>query len=491
MNIEIQKLKELGAPDWYLAYLTTCAERGFHELRVSDGVGPMVLAWGYAQATNKRLANLVKKQESDRKALEDRWNKQVAHGRKLARDISEKNKWNLKLLKENEQLRDLNENSLPLSQKEYVGSLKGVPIFTHKDGLQAAIATLDGFKREQAERERAFQAALELGADLTLKVRDAEANLAQAVKDKDKAVKQAKEWKEKYQVRKSLDFGLLCGISPLQASACHVKATPAEAAGLLEKYRTLYPQITGLFDGGGVTTGRTQCKEPNQANPPKARTAMLQDGVATHDDGKNSRFRNSGSAYVITEDEDTKYYWQYEPLLGGVVKLTMHHTLPNNPRTFQDKKVDTGRMAANKPEVQHIPSQKGQFHHDMVDAVKWAIDYGQAEHRCLEYLRKPMTFTQPSTAELEATWRKRLSEFYFGSPIKHLLTLKVPTVNNGVWLWHDKQHPSRIFQIRYEAATGKIISARSAIGNTIFTWKVDKFADGYFLVLEEKCTRKS
>lgn len=535
MNTEIKKLKELGAPDWYLAFLET----GLPSCRMnaSDAVGPMVLSWKHAQAVNKRLANLVEKQDRDYEALKDRWNKQVAHGVKLAGDLSSKNAWNLKLLKENERLRDANKqlHTLnPLSDKECIGALKGVPLFTHKDIQQAARATLGEIAHERADLERSkrdlesarsaladlesklyntkldlecTQRALKAQTNLTAVAKqevvllrqspkwdelraerdearrnernwadradealcqylECKKELEQVVNAKDAAVEQAKDWKKKYQDRKNLDFGLFCGANPFKGSTCHDEVTFSvpDAKKVMEDFKKSFPEVAGIFNTQGATTGRTQCKEPNPANAPKSPTAVLQDGVATHDDGKNSRFRNSGSAYVITEDEDTKYYWTYEPWVGGVFKLALHHTLPQR-RTFQDKRADTGRMSSQKPEVQHIPPsywrpslRRADESTDMVDALKWAIDFGRAEQAVLG-----IRHAQP-------------------------LTIKVPRVDTGVWLWHDKQHPSRIYQIR--TMTGKVTTVVSRLGGMQYTWRVTECADGYILTLESTCTSK-
>lgn len=555
MNTEIKKLKELGAPDWYLAFL----EAGLPSCRMnaSDAVGPMVLAWGYSQATNKRLVNLVKKQESDYEALKDRWNKQVTHGRKLAGCLNEKNLWNTRLQDANKQLRTQN----PLSDKEYIGALKGVPLFTHKDVAKTAIVTLGEIAHERADLERSkrdlestrsaladlesklyntkldlecTQRALKAQTNLTavakqdvvllrqspkwdelraerdraLQERDAgllnenkltaqhdkvlgqyqvcKKELEQTVKAKDAAVEQAKDWKKKYQDRKNLDFGLFYGANPFKASTCHDEVTFSvpDAKPCKEKFAELYPAVWEMFKRPlqehqeqfeaqypefykNVDSGRTQCKEPNQANAPKSPTAMLQDGVATHDDGKKSRFRCNGSLYVVTEDENTKYYWTYEPLVGGVVKLTRKlPETPQAPQVFQDKRVDTGRMSSQKPDVQHIPLghpslRRADENTDMVDALKWAIDFGRAEQAVLG-----IRVTQP-------------------------LTLKVPRVDTGVWLWHDKQHPSRIYQIRTMSLTGKVTKAVSSLGTMQYTWRVAECADGYILTLESTCTLKS
>jgi len=361
-------------------------------------------------------------------------------------------------------------------------------LMEYEDSHSSLVEQLRDANAKLDAAERTVNTTLEIGADLTSKVEvlekeltvrkrltdsqaalipKLEARCTQYYSELLAALELGADWKKKYQDRKNLDFGLLYGANPFKGSTCHDEVTFSvpDARKLMEDFKKSFPEVAGLFNTQGATTGRTQCKEPNQANAPKSPTAMLQDGVATHDDGKKSRFKSNGIQYAVTEDEDTQYFWTYEFLVGGVFKLTLHHTLPQR-RTFQDKRVDTGRMSSQKPEVQHIPLghpslRRADESTDMADALKWAIDFGRAEQAVLG-----IRHTQP-------------------------LTLKVPRVDTGVWLWHDKQHPSRIYQIRTMALTGKVTKVVSSLGTMQYTWRVTECADGYILTLESTCTLKS
>lgn len=348
---------------------------------------------------------------------------------------------------ENEQLRALNEKALPLSEKEYIGALKGVPLFTHRGSQLAALATLGEIKHERAdlerrltEAERALDKALvtikrheaeldsvlskpkaeidalkaklaaaertaattmelekqanfrvgdltrelnltkaardtqqyyanearkvssdllqeltavrgtesmrssRLGEEVTRRLQ-AEDKRAQAVRDKDAAIKQAKEWKRKY-------------LNLRKGDPCTVEVSAEGAAKLLEKYYTRFPHLGGVFKQAGATTGRTSCAQPNEA--------------------------------------------------------AFHPTYKNL--------VDTCPLTAAD----------------------------------LERARKAM---EP-------------------------LTIKVKDIQVGQWLWHDETHPSRVVNRVWPYGSEDIAWVLSQCGDVQFRWGAKKTADGYTLKLK-------
>lgn len=211
---------------------------------------------------------------------------------------------------ENEQLRALNEKALPLSEKEYIGALKGVPLFTHRGSQLAALATLGEIQHERADLERRLtEAKRALDEALnTIKRHEAELDsvlskpksdlalvrkenffldnqvtvlkkdlrtttqreqnlsekLTQAVKDKDVAIEQAMAWKRKYLTLKSLNSGANIG-----HAECRLPVE--EMSKLAEECRGWYPPITG------ETTGRISCAQPNMSNPPQTKEVRCLD----------------------------------------------------------------------------------------------------------------------------------------------------------------------------------------------------------------------
>lgn len=65
------------------------------------------------------------------------------------------------------------------------------------------------------------------------------------------------------------------------------------------------------------------------------------------------------------------------------------------------------------------------------------------------------------------------------------LTIKVKDLQRDQWIWHDKEHPSKIFSLHAPFRTPQDYHrADSRVGNVGFTWSVQRLHDGYLLTLE-------
>lgn len=63
------------------------------------------------------------------------------------------------------------------------------------------------------------------------------------------------------------------------------------------------------------------------------------------------------------------------------------------------------------------------------------------------------------------------------------LTIKVKDLKLDQWIWHDKEHPSRV-SVLVVSQPGTVRAVRSRCGNVLFDWKAREVADGYLLTLE-------
>jgi hypothetical protein len=503
---ELQKIQALGAPAWYIEHVA----KNVPFSSAHDLVAPLVLALGHSQAdTRKASAQLAAAEEQSKLRL------QAYNDTRVERDILKVQVGGLQ-----QQLVLAGASTAPT----YVGSLQGVPFFTHTDILGAAKKALEQaywalqeypatkqrcdvlearnkeLETKLAAAERTMKTALhmeeqadfrvgdlkreverlqdklataerELGLTkaardtqqyyaksyqetnnrLTKELADAKALTerwcqdfhdvkkdldearanekkwgirhdeqlalhlkakdlaAQAVKAKDAAVEQAKDWKRKYQARKALDFAQLYGASPIKVlSRCHDEITVSQedAKKLVEQYKKEFPGIWSYF----------------------------------HPEHKN--------------------------------------LVDTGPQQLRVPKADPG------PRRQHpLPesSMSHNWHKDIMDSLRVSIDYAQAEKQVLAYCNMPLELLKPSAREQGQMLHKTL-EMYFGAPppAPKPLTIRVSKVEPGVWLWHDKEHPSRIFRT-WHLANDNMYEAESVIGNTWFVWYVQQGANGYVL----------
>lgn len=197
-------IRALGAPEWYIEHVEKTTAKEFY---LQDLLRPLILAHTHTQALNSRLMNQSYKLERERLALRGR----------VTRLTKEKLGWEATNHKRN----------------EYILGLKARSALLEGQAAHRSVITVT------SERETGLAAN---NKQLTTRVRGLESQvetLQRALVEEEAAreavSKQAKEWKAKYQERKSLDFGVAYGMSGAQAAECLRPRAPEPALHFTSK----------------------------------------------------------------------------------------------------------------------------------------------------------------------------------------------------------------------------------------------------------------